>query len=263
MNKKVTCLFVVVVFSLVVQAHEFWLQPNKFQFAVGETASIECMVGENFVGKKWDLAKNRIHALDHHTKDISISLLKEIQPGVKTFNTKLEKAGTHLFVLRSENVFIEMAGEEFNEYLKEDGLDDVLTQRKNTNTLDKPAKEFYARCTKVMVKAGDKTDETFKKKVGLPLEIVPVNDPYTTKSGEEISFMVLFEGKPLAFTLVKVWNRKDNNTILQNIYTQKDGIITTRLSNTGSWMVSSVKMVPSKDAAADWQSYWASFVFGI
>ncbi len=110
--------------------------------------------------------------------------------------------------------------------------------------------------------AGTGTDDTYKKTVGLPLEIVPLNDPYRTKPGDEMSFMVLWGGKPLEFTLVKVWNRKNNNTILQNIYTQKDGIITTRLSNTGMWMVSCIKMIPSKDTKADWQSYWASYTFG-
>jgi hypothetical protein len=40
-------------------------------------------------------------------------------------------------------------------------------------------------------------------------------------------------------------------------------MIETHISNAGAWMVSFVKMVPSKNPEADWQSYWASLVFGI
>lgn len=263
MNKKIVSLLVILTLTLILQAHEFWLQPKKFQYGVGESAEIDFMVGENFVGELWDLKKHRIQKLDHYAKDYSKSLIDRTSPSTdKKLSIKLEKAGTHLFVLQSHNAFIELEAEKFNEYLKEDGLDDVIDYRTKNNAMNKSAKEHYARCAKVLVHAGNVTDDTYKKRVGLPLEIVPVNDPYVAKPGEEISFLVLYEGKPLPFTLVKVWNRKENNTIMQNIYTQKDGIITTRLSNTGTWMVSSVKMIPAKEASADWQSYWASLVFG-
>lgn len=263
MTKKIVSLAGILLISLIIQAHEFWLQPNKFYFEVGETATIDFLVGEHFVGEPWDLTKQRVYKLEHHTIDFSKSIVDKIQStSNKKLDLRIEKSGTHLVAMQSHNAFIELDAEKFNAYIQEDELEDAIRHRKKTNTENKSAKEFYARCAKVLLRAGTGTDDTYKKRVGLPLEIVPVNDPYRTKPGDELSFMVLWEGKPLEFTLVKVWNRKDNNTILQNIYTQKDGIITTRLSNTGIWMVSCVKMIPSKDAGADWQSYWASFTFG-
>jgi uncharacterized GH25 family protein len=250
--------------SWLAQAHEFWMQPKKFRYAVGDEATVNFMVGENFVGEFWDLKKHRVILLDHYAGSYFRDLHNEVKPDLaRHLEVKLQKEGTHLFVMRSNNAFIELEGEKFNAYLKEDGLDDVYNHRVRTQTLYKPATEFYARCAKLLLQAGATTDDTYKKEAGLPLEIVPVQNPYTLKIGDEITFKLLYEGKPLEFTLMKVWNRKDGNTIMQNIYTQKDGMITTRLSNTGSWMVSAVKMVPSKEEGAEWQSYWASLVFGI
>lgn len=250
--------------TLLVQGHEFWMQPLKFRYAVGETAILSFMVGENFVGEYWNLKKHRITLLDHFSGNYSKSLISEVSDEAgKNLNLMLATEGTHLLVMRSNNAFIELEAEKFNAYLKEDGLDDVLNHRKKTNTLGKPSKEFYSRCAKLLLQAGSSPDDGYKKVAGLPLEIVPVQNPYSLNAGEEMSFQVLFGGKPLAFALVKVWNRKNNNTIVQNIYTQKDGTVTTRLSNPGSWMVSCVKMVPSTEAGADWQSYWASLVFGV
>jgi uncharacterized GH25 family protein len=247
----------------IIQAHEFWLQPGRFQYNVGETASIRFMVGENFVGEPWDLKRHRLIRMDHISHHQTISLLGQVPAeNSQVLDVKLTNEGTHVFAMQSNNAFIELQAEEFNAYLKEDGLDEVHAHRQKTNTLNKPAKEFYARCAKVMIQAGDSTDDSHLRKAGLPLEIIPVQNPYAIKQGDEISFQVLYEGKPLPFTLVKVWNRKNNNTILQNIYTQKDGRITTRMGNTGSWMISCVKMIPSKEAGADWQSYWSSLVFG-
>src|SRR5690606_24667037 len=144
--------------------------------------------------------------------------------------------GSHRFVMQATNAFFELEATEFNDYLKEDGLEVVLTFRQKNNLMEKAGKEFYARCTKSLVQAGPNSDETYKKVVGMLLEIVPLNDPYRAKPGDHLEFKVLFEGKPLPYTMVKVWNRKDGTTFMQNIYTKKDGTIDTRLSNTGSWM---------------------------
>jgi len=262
-GKKRISLFTVILFSVIVQAHEFWMQPDKFTYAIGDIAQINFMVGENFVGERWNMANHRILRLERYAGEKSEDLLTKVNTSAgRNLEVRLTDRGTHLFVLQSNNAFIELEAEKFNEYLKEDGLDEVLAHRKNTNTLDKPAKEFYSRCAKLLLQSGVVADETFSKEAGLPLEIIPLQNPYRLKVGDELSVKILFNGKPLPFALVKVWNRKNNNTILQNIYTQKDGIITTRIGNTGSWMISTVKMIPSTEESADWQSYWASLVFG-
>jgi uncharacterized GH25 family protein len=256
-------LFFVLLISLVAQAHEFWLQPDKFLYRKGEVLKLNFMVGENFTGERWDLKRHRLVRFDHHAGNYSRGLIEEVVPGAgNNLELKLEHEGTHLFVMQSNNAFIELDAEQFNAYLKEDGLEDIMEYRAKANLQDKGAKEFYQRSAKLLVQVGTTTDETCSKQTGTPIEITPVKNPYALKPGAELKFQVVFEGKPLAFTLVKVWNRKDNRTTVQNIYTEKDGTVTTRLSNTGMWMISCVKMVPAREAGADWQSYWGSLVFG-
>lgn len=260
---RAIAFLIIFTIGLIVQAHEFWLQPDKFLYQKGEVLKLNFMVGEDFTGERWDLKRHRLVRFDHHAGSYSNGLIEAVVPGEgNNLEIKLEHEGTHLFVMQSNNAFIELEAEKFNAYLKEDGLEDILAYRTKTNTLDKGAREYYQRSAKLLVQAGNKPDETFNKTVGTPIEIIPVTNPYALKQGAEMKFQVVFEGKPLAFTLVKVWNRKDNRTAVQNIYTEKDGTFTTRLSNTGMWMVSCVKMVPAKEAGADWQSYWGSLVFG-
>jgi uncharacterized GH25 family protein len=74
---------------------------------------------------------------------------------------------------------------------------------------------------------------------------------------------VLFEGKPLPHALVKVWSRLNNTTFLQNIYTEKDGMIKFPISTKGAWMVSTVKMISSDLPTSQYHSLWGSLVFGI
>ncbi len=264
MYKKIISTVVLLAVITLVQAHEFWLHTDKFFFNPGENIVVSFKVGENFMGEPWNLNVHRVTKLEHHHANTSKSILESVNPGEKdNLTVPLPEAGTHMLVMQSNNAFIELEGEKFNAYLKEDGLDEVYAHREKTNALTKPAKEFYSRHTKLLVQVGDKKDDTYKKNLGLPIEIIPEMNPYTLKKGDPVRFKILFEGKPLFGARVKVWNRYDNRTTLQNIYTEKNGVMETRISNSGPWMVSVVNMVPSKEVGADWQSYWGSLVFGV
>ena len=181
----------------------------------------------------------------------------------KNLGYKFIKEGTHLLSLESDAAFIELEGPKFNSYLKEDGIEDILESRTNDNQLDKPAREFYKRYAKLLVQSGMRTDDTFRKRLGFRYEIVPLQNPYTLKSGDYLECRLMWEGRPSPHSLVKVWSHVGNRIFLQDIYTEDDGTIKFPLSSSGPWMVSAVKMVPSQKEGADYESSWASLVFGI
>jgi uncharacterized GH25 family protein len=264
LHKKIIVLLLLMTGVVLVQAHEFWMQPIKFFFTPGENAMISFKVGENFTGEPWDLRKSKIIKLEHHQFSKVKDLIPQMAEGEKdNLQITLAEEGTHLVAAQTSHTFIELEAEKFNAYLKEDGLDDAYYQREKTKTLDTSGKELYARYTKLFLQAGKKTDDTYKKQVGFPLEIMPEQDPYQLKVGSRVSFKILFNGKPLFGARVKVWNRHNNRTIMQPVYSQQDGMIEAHISNPGTWMVSVVKMIPSKDSKADWESFWGSLVFGV
>lgn len=263
MKKVVLSLFVILAGGLA-QAHEFWMEPQKFFFNVGEKAVIRFRVGENFEGEPWNLKKNRVEKLEINHLSVKTDLRTVVKEGEKNnLELQLKTEGTHLVVMQSNNAFIELEGEKFNAYLKEDGLDYILDERTKSGTLDKPSKEFYSRHVKLLLQAGSKTDDTYKKRAGLPYEIIPMQNPYALKAGDYLECQVMLNGRVAPHALVKVWNRIEGTTFLQNIYTENDGTIKFPISAAGTWMVSSVAMMKSPTQGADYQSLWASLVFAV
>lgn len=264
MARKFSVLIILSVISFLVTAHEFWLETDKFYFKAGETAKINFRVGENFIGEAWNAKPDRIMRMQHHAGNKIVDIRKMVREGAPgPIEVALADEGTHVLVMESTATFIELDGGKFTEYLEEDGLDDVLYERKKKQISGDSATEFYSRHTKLILQAGSKTDDTFKKVCGLPIEIIPVKNPALLKKGDRIAFKILYEGKPLFGAKVKVWNRYNHRTSVQNIFSQQDGMIETHVSNPGSWMVSVVKMVPSKDPKAQYRSYWGTLVFGV
>lgn len=262
--KKVFLTVLITTLIVLVQAHEFWLQPNRFRYKPGEEIGIGLMVGEGYTGEFWDLKRHKVETLQLHRLNGVRDLTKTVKP--TTGNNILFKAdlgGTYLFAMQSNDAYIEQDGLAFNAYLKEDGLDYVLDERTKAGSLDNKSTEFYTRFAKLLIQTGNRTDDTYKKVLGLRYEIVPEQNPYALKVGDYLQCKLLYQGKPAPYAMVKVWNRVNDNTFLQNLFTDKEGIVRFPISAGGPWMVSSVHMIHADKPGAEYHSLWASLVFGI
>lgn len=255
------CLSLIVFVS---NSHEFWIQPQKYRFATGEDIKLIFMVGENFSGEPWDLKTNKVVKLEaisaYGKKDLT-SQVKQLPGPNITF--KPGGDGLQLIALESNAASIELEADKFNAYLEEDGLDDIKRRRKEKNETDKPSREQYTRYAKLLVQAGTRQDEVFKRKLGLKVEFIPQQNPYVLKAGDYMDCLLLIDGKPGAHRMVKVWSKYNKTIFQQNAFTENDGMFKFPISNPGQWMVSTVYMVPSQKEGVDYESSWASLVFGI
>lgn len=264
MNRKIGAFVVLMFVTLLGISHEFWIQPKKYRYQVGEELNVDFMVGEGFIGEFWDLKRHTVVKLTLYNKLGEKDLLKEVKPTKgNNLTYKFLLPGTHVLAMQSNDAYIELEADKFNAYLKEDGLDNILEERKKSGDLNNRSKENYTRFTKLILQSGEKTDDTFKKSIGFRLEIIPDSNPYVLKVGDYLQCQVLFDGKPSSHTLVKVWSHIGEKIFLQNIYTENDGTLKFPISNKSPWMLSCVRMIRSEKDTAIYHSLWSSLVFGI
>ena len=250
-------------------AHEFWLQPSQYVARVGERINIQVMVGEGFEGERSEGKKNRIVQYRHYTATSSTDLVPTLTKGsYGDVVVELKTPGTHLFSFANTPKFLAMKADSFLLYLEEDGLTNVITTRKQRGETEKPSRELYQRCVKTLVQVGDKTDNTFAKPTGMPLEIMVNKNPYTQRVGQSLTYQILFGQKPVSGALVRYWNRDLKNQLTEEKQrSDAQGRVQFTLKP-GRNMVSLVHMVPASDTAqakyqpADWHSYWGSLTFG-
>lgn len=255
--------------ALLSLAHEFWLQPGRFFANVGESVPVEIRVGEAFQGERSESRKNRIIQYIHRANSVKETLHPTLENGhYGAAQVKMTTPGTHLIAFANTPKFLSMRADSFLLYLKEDGLDTVIGARQQAGDTQKRSRELYQRCVKTLIQVGDKADGTFAEKTGMPLDIIPVQNPYATKPGRDISFQVLFNQKPLPNALVRYWNRTATNQLHEEQKrSDAQGGVHFRL-RAGNNMISLVWMVPHTGASpaglpqADWISYWGSLTFG-
>lgn len=242
----------------------FWFEPDKFYFNAGETAHVQLRTGADFAGEPWKAEADHFQRLEHHAGNQTLDLRNLVKNGTgDPFDVRLAGEGTHLLVAETKRAFAKKDGEDFTRYLREEGLDNIYYDREKNKLSADSATEIYSSYSKLILQSGTRGDDTYKKVCNLPIEIMPDKNPLDMKKGDAIRFRILYQGKPLFGAKVKVWNRYNHRTTVQNIYSQQDGFIETHVSNPGTWMVSVVNMIPSRDANARYRSFRGTLVFGV
>ncbi|MEQ1833759.1 MAG: DUF4198 domain-containing protein [Candidatus Eisenbacteria bacterium] len=251
-----------------VSAHEYWLTMSDLAPRLGQTVEIGAAAGTGFKGeaKLWD-PQRAVEFAWHIQRRFSLTPMApegETRWGWFTFPDT-----TGLWVQYQSNfVGITLAGAAFDAYLQEEGLDGPLAARRKAGST-REGRERYRRCAKAWV---DGTSVRRAQAVlGQPLELVPQSRP-----GAEPSLRVrlLWQGKPLAGALVHTYRQplgddgrvrplseRDSVGVAEAKRTDAHGQVVLSVAEPGEWLVSVVHMVASADAAADWESTWASLTF--
>lgn len=267
MKPKITLtLILTAIFSINALAHEYWFEPATFFPARGEKTVVHLYVGDGLTKDReerpFQLAKTEMFQVvsRDNVLNLKTSLKDEALP---IYNFSAEKAGNYLLAMERNWSSITLEPEKFEDYLRTDGIEFIIAERAERGEQKKEGRERYSRFIKSLLQVGDKRDDTYKKVLGLKLEITPLENPYAKKVGDALSFQVMFDGKPLANRVVFADNRA--NAEPQRMTTDKDGKISVKLDKNGLWLVRLVNMQRcAKDCGeADWESFWGAFSFGV
>jgi uncharacterized GH25 family protein len=161
---------------------------------------------------------------------------------------------------------LKLEAKEFNAYLEEEGIRDILAARTKAGTFGDPARERYAKHVKALFRVGSATTGQFDRALGYPAEIVPIDNPYTLRPGMTLRVRCLVDGAPSAHQVVLAGGRTPSGARLTPITVTADsaGIASIRLRGRGTWYVKFIRMRPvTGDASVDYESKWATMTFEV
>ena len=244
-------------------AHDLWIEPSAFHPAPGATIGVRLRVGMNFVGDPLPRYSSLVQRFDLSSRD-GERPIDGSEGDEPAGSIEIPSAGAHIVGYRSNNTYLSQEPQKFEEYLKEEGLEQIMRIRAGRGESQKPSREFFARCAKALVVAGAGSREGFDRVLGFTLEIVPQTDPEAWRAGGDFAVRLLYEGKPLAGALVVALPQREPSGKLA-ARSDPGGRAAFRLPHGGVWLVKAVHMIPFDEGKgkADWQSFWASLTFEI
>jgi hypothetical protein len=173
--------------------------------------------------------------------------------------------GTYVLGASTRARDLHLEAESFNEYLRLDGIPDVLAARTRDGELGKPAWERYAKHVKALVQVGDARTDHYTTILGYPAEIVPLANPYTLSADGTMRIRALVNGQPVANQLVIAGGESRDGTIAeQEMRTGADGTVSFPLTAAGRWYIKFINMVRvTGEEELDYVSQWATLTFEI
>lgn len=267
MKKQTTFAFILSL-SLVASifAHDLFLKTDSFFLQPNSKFKISVMNG-TFQTSEGAVSYARLNDVSvvsegktTHPKEADFT--KDETTAYMNLNTGA--AGTYVIGLSTKPREISLKAEEFNEYLKEDGLPDTLEERRKTGELGKDAKERYAKHVKAILQVGKNQTDDYKTVLGYPVELVPQQNPYKLKKGSTIEILCLKDGKPLAGQVVLAGREeKGKLTVAPELRSDAKGIIRLTLDGVGKWYVKFINMTKLDDPNLNYESKWTTLTFEI
>ena len=284
LSKFLRLLLLPLLLATAALAGDLWLEASGFRLQPGQTAAVHPLLGDGFAGRAWAATGPKVLRLIRYGPTPTDStdrtpLQRDADDSAPaspadTAHTVFffGKPGTHLVLLRTASVFTELPAAQFNAYLREQGLDYAAKLRQENEATNLPGREVYSRCAKALVQVGAPAlvplaaDSACRHIYGLPLELVPEQNPYRLVADKALTVRVLRFGKPAFGTAVQVWQRQPGGLPTAHYTTRanQSGRILLRLSGPGPYLLAAVDMRPAPQrlrVRADWQSTWATLTF--
>lgn len=249
-------------------AHDMFVKPTRFFAPENAEVRVRLLNG-TFSKSENSIARNRLADASVLTPRGRIKL-DTAEWGVKgdtsTFHIHTRAAGTYIIGVSTKPNRIDLSADDFNLYLQDDGIPDVLEARKKAGELQKPAKERYHKHVKALVQVGSQRSEHYATPMGYPAEIIPIENPYTLQKGATLRVKTLVDGKPAANQYVLYGGELPNGAGgIEQKSTRSDaqGVASISLSAAGVWYIKFINMTKVAKDSVDYESKWATLTFEV
>lgn len=265
----------VLVSTLSLFAHDFWIVPNAFVVAAGGTIEIRGQTGTRFPKSVSAVAPERVadarvlgatdeeKITDLSVKDSSLILRhKPTAPGQRIIAVALVARASRTTPANLKRyIGLEGNSELAERYEREGAYPKVDSLTQNA-----------AKYAKTVVEIGRGGPRAFSRTAGHALEFVPVNDPSALHAGDSLAVRLLFRGQPVAGAHLHAGaapttspNAADGNAPQEkdlSVVTGSDGVAKVPLARAGLWNIRTLHAAPAT-GGTEWEVAFATLVFDV
>lgn len=253
--------------ATVASAHDMFLRAERFVVPPNSEVVVRLLNG-TFSQSENAIVRSRVRdaSLAGPRARIPIDMSTWTESGdTTTFRVRVGATGTYAVGVSTTPSFIALSADTFNMYLRDDGIPDILAQRRAKKELDKPARERYQKHVKAILQVGDSLGYSFDAVFGYPAEIIPLANPYGLRRGATLRVKVLVDGKPVPKQYILFGGRDALGGRIEQRNTRSgaDGTARIPLTSAGDWYIKFIHMTRVTADTVDYESKWATLTFAV
>jgi len=246
LNALLLTVFTFILLPSVAFAHSLYIQSGRFYVSEGKATPLFFCYGHHLPVDDAVRAKKlsyiRVTAPDKTVQNITI----KDERSLHSYNIPYEKTGTYVLTAETNPGYFAMYYDLKNR---------KRHSQKPLNTFIDNAKEVISsmrssQWTKSYVVSGEASEE-FPADVGLPFEMVPMQDITKLKKGDKVEFQVYNNGKPYTGEISWDASYAGFSTVAEDMYFQKahspNGRFTMPIDVEGRWFVRVFTKTPAPE----------------
>lgn len=248
-------------------AHDMFLKPTRYFAPENAEVRVRVLNG-TFTESSNSIARGRLadaSVLTPRGRTKIDTAEWSVRGDTSTFHIHTRAAGTYVIGASTKPSEIDLSADDFNLYLADDGIPDVLDARRRAGELQKPARERYHKHVKAFVQVGDARSDLYATPLGYPAEIMPLENPYSVAKGGTLRVRTLVDGKPAGnqYVLYGGTDASDAGIEQKSVRSNAEGIATIPLPVAGIWFVKFINMARVGRDGVDYESKWATITFQV
>ena len=251
--------------AAVLQAHDFWVVPQLFKVPEGWAVHVAGQTGMNFPESLSAIESGRVAEAELVSADSRKPVTKSYRSGNSLMmEARPETAGQWWVAVALETRPIRMSASQFDTYLEHDGVWDVLEERRSSGTSSDSVDERYTKYAKALVQVGEGGPEAYDRRVGHPIEFVPLEDPFSLHPGDRFRARLLWRGEPLADQVVFAGRAGAGAGPTSHARTGPDGVVEFPVFVSGAWYLKAIHMAEdTDDPEVEYRSNWTTLTFRV
>ena len=247
-------------------AHEFWLSPERYEIAPGETLQARLRVGEEFSGASYIYFPGRFARFEVILGDATLPVEGRVgdDPALA-----MAAPGEGLAIVVHETTDSKLTyreWEKFTAFVAHKDFPGVLEAHAARGLPETGFVETYRRYAKALIAVGEGAGAD--RAVGLETEIVALANPYTDDTSSGLPLQVLRKGAPRANAQLELFDRAPDGSVTVTLHrTDADGRVTVPVAPGHEYLADAVILDDTgnddPEAGAVWHSLWAALTFAV
>lgn len=247
------------------EAHEFWIEPEAYAIAPGDTALASFRVGQNFKGPTYIFIPGRSVSFEQ----VAGGVRSDVEATVGDNPAfQLADAPEGLLVVAHEAAALSLSypnWEKFQTFIDHKDFGDVRSAHRARGLPEADFEEGYSRYAKTLIAVGHGAGTDYE--FGLRTEIIALANPYTDDLSGGLPVQVMLEGAPRGDAQVELFERAPDGTVAVTLYrTDASGVAVLPVRGGHSYLVDAVTLLeldPSEEPGVAYHSLWAALTFAV
>lgn len=246
-------------------AHEFWISPETYQVAPGDTIRASFRNGENFKGVGLAFFDRRSARLDLVAPDGALTPLTPRngdRPAVV-----VPDAPDGLVILAHETTPSGLTYREWAKFVKfatHKDFPDIAARQDARGLPRENFKEGYTRHVKALIGVGDA--QGADRALGLQTEFIALTNPYMADFTQNMKVELHYKGQPRPDVQVEIFDKAPDGTVeIRLTRTDAEGRATFQTTPGHHYLIDAV-VLREPERAEDgiaWETLWAGLTFAV